>query len=246
MADDEGKDDGKRRWTGERDKDGGSGERRRGLSKRVKTARGRKLSSTLWLQRQLNDPYVQRAKEEGWRSRAAFKLIELDDRFALIKPNDRVVDLGAAPGGWAQVALTRGASRVIGIDLLEVEPLTGADFVQMDFMDEDAPAKVLEMLGGKTDLVLSDMAANTTGHKTTDHLRVVALAEAAAYFALETLNPGGSFIAKVFQGGTEGEMLIALKKHFEKIRHVKPKSSRAGSPETYVVATGFRGISGDA
>ncbi len=232
--------DDKRRWKGAKDKIDGTGERRRGLSKRVKTARGRKLSSTLWLQRQLNDPYVQRAKDEGWRSRAAYKLIELDERFSLIKPGSRIVDLGAAPGGWAQVAIFRGAKHVAGIDLLEMEPLDNAIFLKMDFMDEDAPAAVLHELGGRTDLVLSDMAANTTGHKATDHLRVVALAEAAAHFAIETLSPGGAFVAKVFQGGATESLLNLLKTHFTDVRHVKPKSSRAGSPETYVVALGFR------
>lgn len=233
-------DDDKRRWRGTKDKNVGTGERRRGLSKRVKTARGRKLSSTLWLQRQLNDPYVQRAKDEGWRSRAAFKLIELDERFGLIKPGARVVDLGAAPGGWAQVAIKRGAHCVAGIDLLDLEPMDGAIFIKMDFMDEDAPEAVRHALGGATDLVLSDMAANTTGHKTTDHLRVVALAEAAAHFAIEILNPGGAFVAKVFQGGAEGNLLKLLKSSFSQVRHVKPKSSRSGSPETYVIALGFR------
>jgi 23S rRNA (uridine2552-2'-O)-methyltransferase len=233
-------DEEKRRWKGSKDQKVGSGERRRGLSKRVKTARGRKISSTLWLQRQLNDPYVQRAKEEGWRSRAAYKLIELDDRFSLINPGTRVVDLGAAPGGWAQVVMQRGALGVAGIDLLDVEPLDNAIFLKMDFMDEQAPEAVKAALGGPTDLVLSDMAANTTGHKATDHLRVVALAEAAAYFAIEVLNPGGAFVAKVFQGGAEGELLKLLKANFSKVRHVKPKSSRSGSPETYVIALGFR------
>ncbi len=235
------KDDGKRRWKGSKAGDVGKGERRRDLSKRVKTARGRKLSSTLWLQRQLNDPYVQRAKEEGWRSRAAFKLIDLDEKFHLIKPGSRVVDLGAAPGGWAQVALKRGAHSVAGIDLLEVEPMDHAVFLQMDFMDDGAPAAVREALGGATDLVLSDMAANTTGHKATDHLRVVALAEAAAHFAALVLNPGGAFIAKVFQGGAEGSLLKLLKSNFAQVKHVKPKSSRSGSPETYVIGLGFRG-----
>ncbi len=233
-------DDEKRRWKGAKGKSVGTGERRRDLSKRVKTARGRKLSSTLWLQRQLNDPYVQRAKDEGWRSRAAFKLIELDERFSLIKPGARIVDLGAAPGGWAQVAISRGAKHVAGIDLLEIEPLDHAIFLEMDFMDEGAPAAVVDALGGNTDLVLSDMAANTTGHKTTDHLRVVALAEAAAHFAIETLSPHGAFVAKVFQGGAVESLLALLKSNFTDVRHVKPKSSRSGSPETYVVALGFR------
>ncbi|PHS21594.1 MAG: rRNA methyltransferase [Robiginitomaculum sp.] len=233
-------DDDKRRWKGTKDKDVGTGERRRGLSKRVKTARGRKISSTIWLQRQLNDPYVQRAKEEGWRSRAAYKLIELDERFELIKPGTRVVDLGSAPGGWTQVAIKRGARSVAGIDLLDVEPIDDAVFLKMDFLDDGAPEAVLKALGGPTDLVLSDMAANTTGHKSTDHLRVVALAESAAYFAIEILNPGGAFVAKVFQGGAEGSLLKLLKTNFAQVKHVKPKSSRSGSPETYVIALGFR------
>jgi len=233
-------DDDKRRWKGTKDKDVGTGERRRGLSKRVKTARGRKISSTIWLQRQLNDPFVQRAKDEGWRSRAAYKLIELDERFDLIKPGTRIVDLGAAPGGWTQVAIKRGAHSVAGIDLLEIEPIDDAIFLKMDFLDEAAPDAVLKALGGPTDLVLSDMAANTTGHKATDHLRVVALAESAAYFAIEILNPGGAFVAKVFQGGAEGSLLKLLKTNFTQVKHVKPKSSRSGSPETYVIALGFR------
>ncbi len=234
-------DDGKRRWSGKSGQQKGAGERRRGLSKRVKTARGRKLSSTLWLQRQLNDPYVQRARAEGWRSRAAFKLIELDERFGLLKKGAAVVDLGAAPGGWAQVALQRGAARVAGIDLLAVEALPGARFLQQDFMDEAAPAAVRTALGGPADLVLSDMAANTTGHRDTDHLRIVALDEAAADFAINVLRPGGAFVAKVFQGGAEGDLLALLKTHFAKVRHFKPKASRSGSPETYVVALGFKG-----
>jgi len=239
-------DDDKRRWKGTKDKDVGTGERRRGLSKRVKTARGRKLSSTIWLQRQLNDPFVQRAKDEGWRSRAAYKLIELDEKFSLISPGSRIVDLGAAPGGWTQVVIKRGAKHVAGIDLLEVEPIDDAIFLQMDFMDEGAPEAVLKALGGSTDLVLSDMAANTTGHKATDHLRVVALAEAAAQFAIEVLSPGGAFVAKVFQGGAEGDLLKMLKKHFTNVKHVKPKSSRSGSPETYVIALGFRKVADTA
>ncbi len=234
-------DDGKRRWSGKGGAGKGAGERRRGLRKRVKTARGRKLSSTLWLQRQLNDPYVQRARAEGWRSRAAFKLIELDERFRLIKTGAAVVDLGAAPGGWAQVALHKGAGKVVGMDLLDIEPLPGAHFLQQNFMDDAAPAAVRAALGGPADLVLSDMAANTTGHRDTDHLRIVALDEAAAAFALDVLKPGGAFAAKVFQGGAEGDLLDLLKTHFAKVRHFKPRASRSGSPETYVVALDFKG-----
>jgi len=208
---------------------------------KVKTARGRKLSSTRWLQRQLNDPYVQRAQAEGYRSRAAYKLIELDDRFRIIPKGGRVVDLGAAPGGWVQVALNRGASHVVGVDLLEMDPIAGAELMVLDFSEPDAPAKVKAALGGPADAVISDLAPWTTGHKSTDHLRIVALVELAAAFALETLKPGGAFVAKVFQGGTEDELLAGLKGRFAKIRHAKPPSSRAESAETYLVATGFKG-----
>ena len=208
---------------------------------KVKTARGRKLSSTRWLQRQLNDPYVQRAQSEGYRSRAAYKLIELDDRFHVIPKGGRVVDLGAAPGGWVQVALQRGAQTVVGVDLLEIDHIAGAELMVLDFSEEDAPDKVKAALGGPADAVLSDLAPWTTGHKPTDHMRIVALVELAAEFALETLKPGGSFVAKVFQGGTEDELLTTLKGRFRKIRHAKPPSSRAQSAETYLVATGFKG-----
>ncbi|MEE2567140.1 RlmE family RNA methyltransferase [Hyphobacterium marinum] len=208
---------------------------------KVKTARGRKLSSTRWLQRQLNDPYVQRAQAEGYRSRAAYKLIELDDRFHVIPKGGRVVDLGAAPGGWVQVALKRGASHVVGVDLLEMDHIAGAELMVLDFSEPDAPAKVKAALGGPADAVLSDLAPWTTGHKSTDHLRIIALVELAAAFALETLKPGGAFVAKVFQGGTEDELLNQLKGRFAKIRHAKPPSSRAESAETYLVATGFKG-----
>tara|TARA_R110002096_G_scaffold24705_4_gene77672 strand:- start:246 stop:980 length:735 start_codon:yes stop_codon:yes gene_type:complete len=208
---------------------------------KVKTARGRKLSSTRWLQRQLNDPYVQRAQAEGYRSRAAFKLIELDDRFHVVPKGGRVVDLGAAPGGWVQVALARGAQTVVGVDLLEIDHIAGAELMVLDFSEPDAPAKVKAALGGPADAVLSDLAPWTTGHKSTDHLRIIALVELAAAFALETLKPGGSFVAKVFQGGTEDELLNQLKGRFKKIRHAKPPSSRAESAETYLVATGFKG-----
>lgn len=211
------------------------------MDTRVKSARGRKLSSTLWLRRQLNDPYVARAKSQGYRSRAAFKIIELDDKFKLIKPGGLVCDLGAAPGGWTQIAIARGAKRVVGIDLIFVEPIGGLDFVQMDFMDEKAPDTIKDMLGGAPDLVMSDLAANTTGHRKTDHLRTVALVEAAAEFAMETLRPGGNFVTKVFQGGAEKSLLKTLKLRFKTVKHAKPDSSRAGSPEMYLVALGFKG-----
>lgn len=228
----------RRRKPGAKSAGAGRGE---GMTTRVKTARGRKLSSTLWLKRQLNDPYVERAKAAGYRSRAAFKLMELDDKFRLLKKGARVVDLGAAPGGWTQVALERGAAKVVGVDLLEMEPVAGATLLVGDFTDAETVERVRAELGGSADLVMSDMAANTTGHRATDHLRVVALVEAAAAFAEEVLAPGGGFVAKVFQGGTEGEILAGLKTRFAKVRHAKPPASRAGSPETYLVATGFDG-----
>lgn len=222
-------------------KKGGDARAAKSLHEKVKSARGRKLSSTRWLERQLNDPYVQMARQEGYRSRAAFKLIELDDRFSLLKKGGRVVDLGAAPGGWVQVALARGAAHVVGIDLLEIDPIPGAILMQLDFTDETAPEKVKEALGGPADAVLSDLAPWTTGHKATDHLRIVALVELAADFALETLKPGGVFVAKVFQGGTEDDLLGRLKPRFEMIRHAKPPSSRSDSAETFLIAKGFRG-----
>ncbi|MGE0408994.1 MAG: RlmE family RNA methyltransferase [Amphiplicatus sp.] len=213
----------------------------RELAVTVKTARQRKLSSTLWLQRQLNDPYVARAKAEGYRSRAAYKLVELDEKFGLLKKGARVVDLGAAPGGWCQVAAKAGAARLVGVDYLGMPAIPGATLLTLDFLDEAAPAKLKALLGGQADLVLSDMAAPTTGHKATDHLRIVALAEAALDFAEEVLAPGGAFVSKVFQGGAEGELLARLKTNFETVRHAKPKASRADSAEMYVVALGFRG-----
>lgn len=224
---------------------GGAG---RGLEVRVRTARKRSHASTLWLNRQLNDPYVQAAKREGFRSRAAYKLLEIDEKKRLLKPNQRIVDLGAAPGGWSQIAAERsgsaeGRGRVVAIDLLEIEPIPGVDFFQLDFLDDKAPALLKERLGGPADLVLSDMAANTTGHRKTDHLRIVALVEAAALFASEVLAPGGAFLAKVFQGGTEGDLLAALKRDFAKVEHIKPPASRKDSSELYVLATGFRGAS---
>lgn len=215
----------------------------RDLKVRVKTARKRSNSSTMWLQRQLNDPYVARAKREGMRSRAAFKLIEIDDKAHFLKKGARVVDLGAAPGGWSQVAVKRVGpqGKVIGIDLLDIEPITGVDFRVFDFLDPGAPDLLKEMLGGPADVVLSDMAANATGHRKTDQIKIVALVEAAAEFAREVLAPGGTFLAKVIQGGLEGQLLATLKKDFAKVQHIKPPASRADSAELYLLATGFRG-----
>ena len=217
----------------------------RDLKVRVKTGKGRKLSSKLWLERQLNDPYVARAKREGMRSRAAYKLMEIDDKARFLKKGARVVDLGAAPGGWAQVAAKRvhapAEGKVIGIDLLDIEPIAGVDFRVFDFLDPSAPDFLKKMLGGPADVVLSDMAANATGHRRTDHIKIVALVEAAAEFAREVLAPGGTFLAKVIQGGTEGTLLTGLKKDFATVKHVKPLASRADSAELYLLATGFRG-----
>jgi 23S rRNA (uridine2552-2'-O)-methyltransferase len=222
------------------------GEGSRNLKQRLKTAKTRTLSSQKWLERQLNDPYVARARREGYRSRAAYKLLDIDDKYRLLKPGQRVVDLGAAPGGWSQVAAKKvgsaeGRGRVIGIDLLPVEPLPGVEFLTLDFLDAAAPERLKALLGGPADIVMSDMAANATGHKKTDHLRIVALAEAAADFARSVLAPGGAFLAKVLQGGTEGALLADLKRDFTTVRHVKPAASRADSAELYVLATGFRG-----
>lgn len=227
-------------------KSGSGREGGRSLKTRVKTARKRSLSSTLWLERQLNDPYVARAKREGYRSRAAYKLIEMDDRFHLLKPGGRIVDLGAAPGGWSQIAADRvkakdGRGKVVGVDLLDMEGIPGVTFAVKDFNDDDAPDFIKNMLGGEADGVMSDMAANATGHKQTDHLRIVGLAELAAEFAMDVLAPGGFFVAKVLQGGTEGQLLARLKRDFATVRHVKPAASRADSAELYVLATGFRG-----
>ena len=219
----------------------------RELAKKVKTARGRKLSSTLWLQRQLNDPYVARARAEGYRSRAAYKLIELDEKFSLLKPGMRVVDLGAAPGGWCQVAAkavgsdkAKPSGRVVGIDYLGMPPVDGAEVLELDFLEEDAPDRLKALLGGPADIVMSDMAAPTTGHQSTDHLRIVALAEAALDFAEEVLAPGGHYVAKTFQGGAAGDLLDRLKARFTRVAHAKPKASRQDSAEMYVVATGFK------
>ena len=218
----------------------------RAPTERVKTAKGRKLSSTRWLERQLNDPYVAAAKRQGYRSRAAFKLAELDDRFHFLKPGKRVLDLGAAPGGWTQIAVARvgrgrGEIRVVGIDLLELDPIPGTTLINADFLSENAKKCVIDALGGPPDVILSDMAAPATGHAPTDHLRIVALVEAAYEFARECLAPGGSFVAKVFQGGTERELLERMKRDFASVRHAKPPASRAESAEVYVVAMGFRG-----
>jgi 23S rRNA (uridine2552-2'-O)-methyltransferase len=209
--------------------------------------KGRSVSSKRWLERQLNDPYVARAKVEGLRSRAAFKLAEIDDRHHLLKPGRSVVDLGAAPGGWSQVAARRvvsdeGKGRVVAIDVLPMDPIAGVAFVQLDFLDKAAPARLRDMLGGPADVVLSDMAANATGHRRTDHLKIMALAEAAADFARAVLKPGGAFLAKVLQGGTEASLLADLKRDFAAVRHVKPAASRTDSAELYVLATGFRGV----
>jgi len=212
---------------------------------RVKSKNKRSHSSHQWLSRQLNDPYVRKAHAAGYRSRAAFKLIEIDDKHKILKRGARVVDLGAAPGGWSQVAAERigvdkGQGKIVAIDLLDIEPIPGVDFAQMDFNDDDAPERLKAMLGGQADIVLSDMAANTIGHRQTDHLKIVALVEMAAEFAREVLAPGGSFIAKVLQGGTEGELLAALKRDFKVVKHIKPPASRKDSAELYVLATGFR------
>jgi len=211
---------------------------------RLKTARGRTASSNRWLTRQLNDPYVQKARAEGWRSRAAYKLIELDDKFALVKRARAVVDLGIAPGGWSQVVrkLAPGA-QVVGIDLLPTDPIDGVTIFQMDFMDDAAPAALTEALGGAPDLVLSDMAANTVGHKQTDHLRTMGLVETAVDFAIAHLAPGGAFVAKVFAGGTDTALLALLKRNFTTVKHAKPPASRKDSSEWYVIAQGFKGRS---
>ncbi len=217
------------------------------LFEAVKTAKKRKPSSTRWLQRQLNDPYVHEARKQGFRSRAAFKLKELDDRFHLLRPGLKVVDLGAAPGGWTQVAVERvrpggpQGGAVVGIDILEWDPVPGAVTLVGDFLADDSPERLKQALGGPADLVLSDMAAPTTGHASTDHLRIVAMVEVALDFAMDVLAPGGGFVAKVFQGGTEKTLLDTLKRAFATVRHAKPPASRAESAETYVVATGFRG-----
>ena len=210
--------------------------------KRLKTAKGRKVSSTRWLERQLNDPYVKRAKAENYRSRAAYKLLELDERFGLLKSVKAVVDLGIAPGGWSQVVRRRvPQAKVVAIDLLPTDSIEGVTILQMDFMDEEAPDKLKQALGGSADLVLSDMAANTVGHPQTDHLRTMALVEAGLEFATEVLRPGGAYLAKVLAGGTDTQLLASLKRHFATVKHAKPPASRKESSEWYVVAQGFKG-----
>ncbi len=226
---------------------GGPDGGRRQLRVRVKTARKRSVSSARWLERQLNDPYVKAAKDEGMRSRAAYKLKEIDDKYRLLKPGMRVIDLGAAPGGWSQIAAERvhvgsGEGQVIGIDYLDVDPLPGVTILKLDFMDELAEDELKALLrGAAADVVLSDMAAPTVGHSRTDHLRIIALAEAAAHFAVDVLAPGGAFLCKVFQGGSERDLLDLLKRSFSVVRHVKPPASRSDSAELYVLATGFKG-----
>jgi 23S rRNA (uridine2552-2'-O)-methyltransferase len=213
---------------------------------RLKDEKRRTLSSRTWLERQISDPYVIRAKREGLRSRAAYKLAEIDDKYRVLKPGARAVDLGAAPGGWSEIAAQRvGAKegsrgRVIALDILDMKPISGVEFLQLDFLDASAPDRLKAMLGGNADVVLSDMAANTTGHRQTDHLRIMALAEAAAMFAREVLADGGAFVCKVLQGGTEAKILVELKRDFESVRHVKPPASRSDSAELYLLARGFR------
>jgi 23S rRNA (uridine2552-2'-O)-methyltransferase len=219
----------------------------RDLKVRVKSGKSRSLSSKLWLDRQLNDPYVTRAKREGYRSRAAYKLIEIDDKHRFLKPGARVVDLGAAPGGWSQIAAKRcgaaeGKGRVVAIDLLALAPVPGVDFIRLDFLSPEAPAEVKSLLNGAADVVLSDMAANATGHRKTDHLKIMALAEAAAEFAREVLAPGGVFLCKVLQGGTETALLAQLKRDFTVVKHLKPAASRSDSAELYLLAMGFRAM----
>ena len=228
-----------------------SGRGQRDLRVKVKTARGRKLSSTLWLERQLNDPYVKRAQVDGYRGRAAYKILELDDKFRFLVPGTRVVDLGCAPGGWCQVAVQRinalgtrqgkKVGTILGVDLQVVESIPGAEIHVLDFMEDDADAKVKAWLNGPADVVMSDMAAASSGHKQTDHLRIIALCEAAAYFAFDVLTPGGTFVAKVLAGGAEGELQALLKQKFTKVINMKPPASRSSSSEKFVVATGFRG-----
>jgi 23S rRNA (uridine2552-2'-O)-methyltransferase len=217
---------------------------------RLKGDKRRTPSSRAWLQRQISDPYVARAKREGYRSRAAFKLAEIDDKFHLLKNGARVVDLGAAPGGWSEIAARRiGASgKVVALDILDMKPIAGVEFINLDFLDAAAPDRLKALLGGEADVVLSDMAANTTGHRQTDHLRIMALAEAAAHFAREVLAPGGSFLCKVLQGGTEAALLAELKRDFASVKHIKPPASRTDSAELYLLARGFRGkaAAGDA
>ena len=229
-----------------------SGRGQRELFVKVKSSKGRRASSTRWLQRQLNDPYVQRAKREGYRGRAAFKLIEINEKYNFLLPGRNIIDLGSAPGGWLQVAVDKVNStgkiknakigRIIGFDLKEIEPILGAEAYILDFLDGDSPKKIVAIAGGSVDVVMSDMAASSTGHKQTDHLRVIAMCEAAAYLAFDVLEIGGTFVAKVLAGGAEGNLQVLLKQTFEKVSHFKPKSSRADSSEKFVIATGFRGF----
>lgn len=228
-----------------------SGRGQRDLKVKVKSARGRTTSSTRWLQRQLNDPYVKRARAEGYRGRAAFKIMELDDKYRFLVPGARVVDLGCAPGGWCQVAVKRvnaldersgkAVGTILGVDLQEMEPIAGCTLHQLDFMEDDADLKVKDWLGGQADVVMSDMAASSSGHKQTDHMRIIALCEAAAYFAFDVLEEGGTFVAKVLAGGAEGDLQKLLKQRFKKVANFKPPSSRSDSSEKFVVATGFKG-----
>lgn len=234
---------------------GASGRGQRELKRRVKTARGRKIGSTKWLERQLNDPYVHRAQKEGYRGRAAFKILEIDEKFRFLTPGARIVDLGCAPGGWLQIAVPKINSDgerkgkpvgfALGVDLQEVEPIAGAEILRLDFLDEGADDVVKTALNGPADVVLSDMASAASGHKATDHLRIIALCEAAAYFAFDVLNEGGVFVAKVLQGGAEGDLLKLLKRRFTRVQHFKPPASRKDSAEMYVVATGFRAAESD-
>lgn len=235
----------------DQDKKNTSGRGQRDLKVKVKSARGRSVSQVRWLQRQLNDPYVKRAQSEGYRGRAAFKILELDDKYGFLKPGVRVVDLGCAPGGWCQVAARRvnalgdkknkPKGSVLGVDLQEVEPVAGAEIYQLDFLEEEADLKVKDWLGGTADVVMSDMAAASSGHKQTDHLRIISLCEAAAYFSFDVLEEGGTFVAKVLAGGAEGELQKLLKQRFTKVANVKPPASRADSSEKFVVALGYRG-----
>jgi 23S rRNA (uridine2552-2'-O)-methyltransferase len=219
----------------------GGTEAGRGKPARLKTAKQRTPSQQAWLERQLNDPFAAKARAHGYRSRAAYKLTEIDDRLRLLKPGARVVDLGLAPGGWTQVAIERGVTHIAGVDLLPVDPLPPAHILQMDFTDPACEPKLIELLGGAPDVVLSDMAPNTVGHRQTDHLRIIGLIEAAIEFAVEVLKPGGAFVAKAFQGGETSALIAELKRHFAEVKNVKPKASRAESSEIYLVATGFRG-----
>ncbi|MES2896556.1 RlmE family RNA methyltransferase [Phenylobacterium sp. LH3H17] len=219
----------------------GGTEEGRATPERLKTARDRTPSSQAWLSRQINDPFAAKARAHGYRSRAAYKLTELDDKLKLLKPGARIIDLGLAPGGWTQVAVERGVTNIVGVDLLPVDPISPAHILEMDFTDPACGPMLIDLLGGPPDAVLSDMAPNTVGHKQTDHLRIVGLIEAAADFAISVLKPGGAFVSKAFQGGESWEVVNLLKRHFADVKHIKPKASRAGSSEVYLVATGFKG-----